>query len=93
MDTRVLEHIGLTHNESIVYLTLIKEGTSKSGEILKNSGLNSGKIYEILESLKKKTMPTTAKVIITERKSSMPTRLFFFLFPRFASLFNSASQK
>jgi sugar-specific transcriptional regulator TrmB len=54
MDTKILENIGLTHNESIVYLTLIREGTSKSGEILKNSGLNSGKIYEILESLKKK---------------------------------------
>lgn len=54
MDTRILEHIGLTHNESIVYLTLLKEGTLKSGEILKHSGLNSGKIYEILESLKKK---------------------------------------
>ena len=54
METKILEHIGLTHNESIVYLTLIKEGISKSGEILKNSGLNSGKIYEILESLKKK---------------------------------------
>ncbi len=54
MDTKVLEDIGLTHNESIVYLTLLREGTSKSGGILKNSGLNSGKIYEILDSLKKK---------------------------------------
>ncbi len=33
---------------------MLKEGTLKSGEILKNSGLNSGKIYEILDSLKKK---------------------------------------
>jgi sugar-specific transcriptional regulator TrmB len=50
----VLEQIGLTRNESLVYLTLIKIGTSKTGEILKKSGLNSGKIYEILESLKNK---------------------------------------
>ncbi|MBI5803632.1 hypothetical protein HY450_00140 [Candidatus Pacearchaeota archaeon] len=62
MDTKILEHIGLTHNESIVYLTLIKEGTSKSGEILKNSGLNSGKIYEILESLKKKGLVSESVV-------------------------------
>lgn len=54
MDTKILEHIGLTKNESKTYLTLLKEGTSKSGEILKSSGLNSGKIYEILDSLKKK---------------------------------------
>ena len=54
MDTKVLEHIGLTKNESIVYLTLLRAGTSKTGDILKNSGLNSGKIYEILDSLEKK---------------------------------------
>jgi len=54
MDTKTLEGIGLTKNESIVYLTLLKTGTSKTGRILNSSGLNSGKIYEILESLKKK---------------------------------------
>src|SRR3989344_3940364 len=51
METKVLESIGLTRNESKVYLALLKEGTSKTGEILKRSGLNSGKIYEILEYL------------------------------------------
>ncbi len=54
MDLKVLEKIGLTKNESIVYQTLLQLGTSKTGEILKKSGLNSGKIYEILESLKVK---------------------------------------
>lgn len=54
MDIELLEKIGLTHNESVVYLTLIKLGTSKTGQILKVSNLNSGKIYEILESLKTK---------------------------------------
>ena len=52
MERRYLEKIGLTKNESIVYTTLLKLGISKTGEILKKSGLNSGKIYEILESLK-----------------------------------------
>jgi len=50
----LLEKIGLTKNESVVYLTLLQLGTSKTGEILKKSGLNSGKIYEILEALKVK---------------------------------------
>ena len=54
MDVELLEKIGLTHNESVVYLALIKLGTSKTGQILKTSNLNSGKIYEILESLKNK---------------------------------------
>src|SRR3989344_9275512 len=54
MNAKILEEIGLTRNESLVYLALSKIGTSKTGEILKESGLNSGKIYEILESLKEK---------------------------------------
>lgn len=54
MDPLLLEKIGLTHNESIVYLSLLKIGTSKTGKILKSASINSGKIYEILESLKVK---------------------------------------
>lgn len=54
MNVELLEKIGLTHNESLVYLTLIKLGTAKTGQILQASNLNSGKIYEILESLKGK---------------------------------------
>lgn len=54
MEERSLEQLGLTHNESRVYLTLLEIGISKTGNLLKKSGLNSGKIYEILESLKKK---------------------------------------
>lgn len=49
-----LERAGLTKNESKVYLALLQAGTSKTGKILKFSGLTSGKIYEILESLKAK---------------------------------------
>ena len=54
MDTASLERIGLTRNESIIYTSLLRIGTSKTGNILKMSGINSGKIYEILESLKNK---------------------------------------
>jgi len=49
-----LERAGLTRNESIVYLTLLRLGTSKVSQILQGSNINSGKIYEILESLKLK---------------------------------------
>ncbi len=54
MSEQILQKIGLTKNESKVYLTLLKIGESKSGKILNESGLNSGKIYEILDSLQKK---------------------------------------
>jgi sugar-specific transcriptional regulator TrmB len=54
MDTTLLESLGLTHNEAIAYLTLSKIGSSKTGKILQESGLNTGKVYEILDSLKRK---------------------------------------
>ena len=54
MNSRILEKIGLTRSEGAVYLALLKTGSAKTGEILRESKLNSGKIYEILESLKGK---------------------------------------
>ena len=54
MDTQYLERIGLTRNESIIYTSMLKTGTSTTGKILNASGINSGKIYEILEGLKNK---------------------------------------
>lgn len=56
MIEQVLQEIGLTQNEIKVYISLLSLGESKTGEILKKSGLNSGKIYEILDSLQKKGM-------------------------------------
>lgn len=50
----VLKEIGLTQNEIKVYLALLDLGECKTGEILKKSNLNSGRIYEILDSLQKK---------------------------------------
>lgn len=54
MIEEMLRGIGLTENETKVYLALLDLGESKTGEILKKSGLNSGKIYEILDALQKK---------------------------------------
>ncbi len=54
MIENVLREIGLTQNEIKAYLALLDLGESKTGDILKESGLNSGKIYEILDSLHKK---------------------------------------
>jgi len=73
MEPKLLEKIGLTHNESKVYLSLLKLGTSKTGEILKSSGLNSGKIYEILESLKIKGLVSESKINNVKFFSASPT--------------------
>jgi len=61
MIEQILAKIGLTQNEIKVYLALLALGESKTGEILKKSELNSGKIYEILDSLMKKGLVSFAE--------------------------------
>lgn len=62
MEEKSLEKIGLTKNETKVYLALLKIGTSKVGEILKESKLNSGKIYEVINSLEQKGLVSESTI-------------------------------
>ncbi len=50
----ILEKLGLNKTEIKVYKTLLQLGEAKTGQILKKSGLNSGRIYEVLNSLEDK---------------------------------------
>ncbi len=80
MDAQLLEKLGLTRNESIVYFTLLKTGTTTTTMILKQSGLNSGKIYEILEGLKQKGL--VSETIVNGMKrftAAPPQQLHYFL--------------
>ena len=80
MDPQYLEKIGFTKNESKVYLTLLKIGLNKTGEILKKSNLNSGKIYEILESLKNKGLISeTIKNGVKHFAAAPPSQLLQYL--------------
>ncbi len=54
MDVSYLEEIGLTKNESIVYLTLLELGPSLAGEVAKKSGLHRRSVYDVSEMLIKK---------------------------------------
>lgn len=51
MHEEILKECGLTTNESLVYLALLKLGKSKSGQIVKEAGISGGKIYETLNKL------------------------------------------
>src|SRR3989344_5110176 len=80
MELESLQKLGLTRNESKVYLSLLKIGTSRTGDILKAAGINSGKIYEILESLKEKGL--VSESIINKRRyftSAPPYQILDFL--------------
>ncbi len=59
MHEDILEDLGLTRNESLVYLSLLKLGKSKSGKIVKKAGISSGKIYETLNKLISKGLVKT----------------------------------
>ena len=72
MDSKVLEQIGLTTNEAKTYLALLELGQSTTGAILTRSGLNSGKIYEILENLKQKGLVSETTVDRVRRFSAAP---------------------
>lgn len=53
-----LKSLDLSEYESRIYLSLLELGESTSGKILSKSGINSGKIYTILESLANKGLVT-----------------------------------
>ncbi|MBI2130057.1 helix-turn-helix domain-containing protein, partial [Candidatus Woesearchaeota archaeon] len=51
MDTKVLEKIGLTRNQSEVYLALLKLGSATAQQIIKESGMHRSRVYDSLEKL------------------------------------------
>ena len=50
----LFEKIGLTHNESTLYLLLLDLGQSSAGDIIKKSGFQSSVVYHLLNSLMEK---------------------------------------
>ena len=51
MYEELLSECGLTKNESLTYLALLKLGKSKSGDIVREAKISGGKIYETLYKL------------------------------------------
>ncbi len=54
MDTRILENIGLTKNQAIVYLSLLKLGSSTAQTIINDTKLHRSPVYDALEKLSEK---------------------------------------
>lgn len=54
MSQELLQKLGLTKNESLIYLTLLKTGPAKVSLIIKQAQFKSGKIYQVLDSLVEK---------------------------------------
>ncbi len=54
MDTKNLEKMGLTRNESIIYISLLKLGITSAQNLVKESELHRSRVYDSLESLQRK---------------------------------------
>lgn len=75
-----LKRIGLGHNESKIYITLIKAGPSMAGKIAKDSNIDRSACYDSLKALIKKGLVSYA--IEANRKkfaAANPSRLKEFL--------------
>jgi sugar-specific transcriptional regulator TrmB len=70
MDIKILQEVGLTKTESIIYLVLLDLGSSPAGEITKKSELNRTIVYYSLEKLIEKGLVTY--VIEANRKVFQP---------------------
>ena len=51
MQLRLLEQLGLTKNQSSVYLSLLKLGSTTAQNIIKESGMHRSRVYDSLERL------------------------------------------
>lgn len=56
MEERILGDMGLSRREIAVYKALLKSGRTKTGPLVKESGVQNAKIYETLDKLMKKGM-------------------------------------
>ncbi len=75
-----LRKIGLTDYETKVYLSLLEIGEGTSGDIIKKAKLKTGKIYEILESLKDKGLISEVKKNnIRHYSATEPKRIYDYL--------------
>ncbi|MDP1694736.1 MAG: helix-turn-helix domain-containing protein [Candidatus Woesearchaeota archaeon] len=75
-----LQEIGLTKNEIKVYKALLNIGQTTTLQIIKNTGVNTSKVYESLERLLKKGL--VSYIIVKNRKNwkaENPSRIKEFL--------------
>jgi len=83
----ILQNIGLTRGESLVYMALLKHGESTTGIIIKHAKISSGKVYEILDKLIDKGL---VSYILREKtkyfQASSPDRVLEYFAKRKAKL-------
>ncbi len=80
MDLEKLVEVGLTRNEAMVYISLLELGETKTGALVKKTGMHRVLIYDALESLIKKGLVSyVIKENIKYFEATDPQRLVDFI--------------
>ncbi len=80
MYEELLSEIGLTKSEIAVYFALLKLGSSRTGLLIKEAGIASGKAYLILDKLALKGLVTSVvQAGVKHYQAKDPERLIFYL--------------
>ena len=80
MDTKLLLDIGLTKNEAETYMTILKSGSSKVGELMKHTALHRSRVYEAINRLADKGLISyVIKNNIKYFEASDPERLVTYI--------------
>tara|TARA_Y100000310_G_C20366544_1_gene661464 strand:- start:4 stop:741 length:738 start_codon:yes stop_codon:yes gene_type:complete len=80
MDQTILEEIGLTNSEIKIYTGLLKFGSVKVGELMKQVNLHRSRVYEVINRLIKKGLVSyVIKNNIKYFEATNPERLLTFI--------------
>jgi len=74
----IFVQLGLTNNESIIYEYLLKKGENSAGEIIKNTPLKRGVIYNTLADLENKGLISQKMAKPKDANSSKVQKIAFF---------------
>ncbi|MEK7530551.1 MAG: helix-turn-helix domain-containing protein [Patescibacteria group bacterium] len=73
-----LQKVGLTENQSVVYLALARAGTLRAGEVIKKTGLHRNIVYTSLEELREQKLIGKSQIRgVFCYKMLSPSRLLF----------------
>ena len=60
-ELEVLQQVGLSHAEALVYLALLETGSTLAGAVIKKTGFHRGTTYQVLLRLKEKGLVSSIK--------------------------------
>ena len=70
MNQKIIEELGLTKNESKIYMALLRLGSAHAGEITEKTGIHRRNVYDSIERLMRKGL--VSHVVVDNKKLFNP---------------------